>query len=601
MDSAILERLKAKFGEQDLKPPSPTAKPLVYKRATPQESKEAAVAPSSKADPAVALLEKFCRFDAETLSCATDDCMFNPPGAPPMPIGMVLDLMNGSKAAFPEWKSVTHGVSKNEDGSYTVLTQQLIGPMKGDFPAMGPFPSVSVATAAAEAKEDLKWPVEVGTFTLSADGTKVAGGTYDGAVKEVAGVEVSPCVSAIWNKKGDQSDTGFGAAFIIMGSPLGAPPPPPPPPAAAAAPVETKAASTPVETKAASAPAEKSYPGMAVGSGGSPGAADDGMTDGGVPGGLLRWPAKYKSFRDASLCPEYMAKFEEEMGFTPEQKAQIQEWLATVQREGIAITWGDNIAQAYRFLQARQWDMEKSLAMYRNHVAWRKSNDLDTNVDTPHGPVPKLLWEFKFPPAALIKKAYPFVHHKVDKGGRPVYFDLLGKLSLKEMTAACPAEQTQKYFVWYAEASLHYRLPCASVAAGRYIGKGTYIVDLKGFGITSFTADVRAFMKDFTKIMSDNYPECMYRTVCINTPFIFRTVWNVISPMLDKRTRAKIMLLAGEKDYLPVLCGPKSTIFETKDDLPTQYGGKDDSLGFVHENGPWAQLLPDVTGTASSR
>ena len=174
--------------------------------------------------------------------------MFNPPGAPSMPIGMVLDLMNGSKAAFPEWKSVTHGVSKNADGTYTVLTQQLIGPMKGDFPAMGPFPSVSVATAAAEAKEDLKWPVEVGTFTLSADGTKVAGGTYDGAVKEVAGVEVSPCVSAIWNKKGDHSDTGFGAAFMIMGSPL-----PPPPPAAEG--VAPQAETSPVEVSAPAQPA----------------------------------------------------------------------------------------------------------------------------------------------------------------------------------------------------------------------------------------------------------------------------------------------------------------------------------------------------------
>ena len=67
----------------------------------------------------MALIEKFCKFDAETIACATDDCMFNPPGAPPMPIGMVLDLMNGSKAAFPEWKSVTHGVTKNEDGTYS--------------------------------------------------------------------------------------------------------------------------------------------------------------------------------------------------------------------------------------------------------------------------------------------------------------------------------------------------------------------------------------------------------------------------------------------------------------------------------------------------
>ena len=55
-----------------------------------------------------------------------------------------------------------------------VLTQQCLGPMKGDFPAMGPFPFVALDSVPEVLKtEDLACPVEVGTFTLNEDKTKV--------------------------------------------------------------------------------------------------------------------------------------------------------------------------------------------------------------------------------------------------------------------------------------------------------------------------------------------------------------------------------------------------------------------------------------------
>ena len=60
-----------------------------------------------------------------------------------------------------------------------------------------------------------------------------------------------------------------------------------------------------------------------------------------------------------------------------------------------------------------------------------------------------------------------------------------------------------KFMVCYGEASMAFRFPAASVAAGRYIGKGIYIVDLTGFKITMFTSEVRAFLKEFTAIFGD--------------------------------------------------------------------------------------------------
>ena len=74
--------------------------------------------------------------------------------------------------------------------------------------------------------------------------------------------------------------------------------------------------------------------------------------------------------------------------------------------------------------------------------------------------------------------------------------------------------------VCYGEASMAFRFPAASVAAGRYIGKGIYIVDLTGFKITMFTSEVRAFLKEFTAIFGDNYPETVEKMFIVNSPWI---------------------------------------------------------------------------------
>jgi len=74
-------------------------------------------------------------------------------------------------------------------------------------------------------KKDLAFPVEIGTYKI-VDG-KIANGTYAGLTKDVPEAGVTPEIAAIWNKKGDLSDVGFGAVFMMMGVTL--PPPPPPP------------------------------------------------------------------------------------------------------------------------------------------------------------------------------------------------------------------------------------------------------------------------------------------------------------------------------------------------------------------------------------
>jgi len=169
-------------------------------------------------------------FTGESAKYCTEGAMFNPPGAPPMPIEAMLGMIKPMQSAFPNWTSKCFGVEKNADGTYTVLTQQCIGAMQGDLAAMGPFPPVALAQVPELVKNGpLNFPVEVGTYTLSKDGTKIASGTYHGATREVPGSDVTPQIEAMWNKVGDLSDVGFGALFKLLGVDL-----PPPPPAAPA-------------------------------------------------------------------------------------------------------------------------------------------------------------------------------------------------------------------------------------------------------------------------------------------------------------------------------------------------------------------------------
>ena len=148
----------------------------------------------------------------------------------------MLGICKNMVGALPDWKSLCLGIEKNEDGTYTVLTQQVCGAMKADLPAVEgtPFPEVKVAEIPEEAKIEMTLPVEVGTYTME-DG-KVKKGLYVGEIRDgVEGAtEPTPYMAEQWKAgKG-----GFAAIYSFVGKPL----PEAPAEEAAAAPAEEPAA-----------------------------------------------------------------------------------------------------------------------------------------------------------------------------------------------------------------------------------------------------------------------------------------------------------------------------------------------------------------------
>ena len=105
----------------------------------------------------------------------TDDATFAPPGTE-LPMAAFADMCKGYAKAWPSWDSKVWAAKKNTatakdsagstntgQSTWTVQTQQVVGKMSGDVPAMGPFPAVGIGDAPAEAKSiACVLPTEVG-------------------------------------------------------------------------------------------------------------------------------------------------------------------------------------------------------------------------------------------------------------------------------------------------------------------------------------------------------------------------------------------------------------------------------------------------------
>ena len=183
---------------------------------------EAAAKEAGKTDDGIAIY-KFCTglADGSAKEQCAEGCEMGPPGAPPLPMDAMLGICAKMTVAFPDWKSLCLGITKNDDGTYSVLTQQVIGAMKADLPAIEgtPFPEVKLDEIPEEAKVEIVFPVEVTTYTL--EGGKIkkivsAGETKEGVEGQVA--EVTPYMKEQWAAgKG-----GFDAFYGFVGKPLAA-------------------------------------------------------------------------------------------------------------------------------------------------------------------------------------------------------------------------------------------------------------------------------------------------------------------------------------------------------------------------------------------
>jgi len=229
-----------------------------------------------------------------------------------------------------------------------------------------------------------------------------------------------------------------------------------------------------------------------------------------------------------------------------------------------------NDAMLLRFLRARKFDLVKSKEMLLAAEKWRKEFGVEDIVKN-----------FDFKEKAEVNKYYPQYYHKMDKDGRPVYVERLGKLDFKALYAATTQERLVQRLVFEYEKFLTDRLPACSKACGHPVETSCTILDLGGVGLSNFF-QVKDFVMQASSIGQDRYPETMGKFYIINAPWAFSAVWAVIKPWLDEVTVRKINILGG---------GYKDELLKQipAENLPKEFGGACECAGgcSMSDTGPW--------------
>eukprot|EP00761_Pharyngomonas_kirbyi_P014556 gb/GECH01014586.1/.p1 GENE.gb/GECH01014586.1/~~gb/GECH01014586.1/.p1 ORF type:complete len:276 (+),score=84.25 gb/GECH01014586.1/:1-828(+) len=223
---------------------------------------------------------------------------------------------------------------------------------------------------------------------------------------------------------------------------------------------------------------------------------------------------------------------------TPEQEKKIDQFASWVQQEGLDSDRKSDLRRTslYRFLVARQWDLNKACDMFRNYTEWRRELGVGNLT------AEELAEELERDQGLVSGR---------DKLGNITMLVIPGKHDPKYDT-----QGILKLCVFTLEA-----LWDLCEDEGNYEGQVTVLMDFNGWSLSNIDRQVDQAVLGAGQ---NYYPERLSRAILVNTPWYFRGAWNVVKNFMDRKTTDKI-----------IFCDSSALrAYYDDDQLSTRFGGE---------------------------
>lgn len=191
----------------------------------------------------------------------------------------------------------------------------------------------------------------------------------------------------------------------------------------------------------------------------------------------------------------------------------------------------------HRFLVSRPDSVEEALEMFSQAMQWRVDRGVGRLFTELH---PRA--DVSGARHTAARQYFYGGYGGVTRTGVPYFVERLGMADLAGM-ARQPRLLDLMFDAYVAHLETIFRSVRVHAAAVGQFSRCVVIIDCAGFSFS--TLRHIGIIKKVSKIGPPNFPEGSSKVLVVNAPVVISAAWSVISPMLPKRTQAKVTICSS--------------------------------------------------------